>query len=71
MLACPVQRTNTGGWHAQDTDKPNQLTRNAAQNIVNVNWQMPADVQVSQNCMAVLNSIFVKDPKVGPWLNMA
>ena len=48
----------------QDSDKPKQLTRNAAQNIVNGRWSMPDDVQVSQNCLDLLNAIFTKEAKV-------
>lgn len=54
----------------QDAEKPNQLTRNAAQNIVNGRWSMPPEVQVSQNCLDLVGAIFTKDTKAG-FLNTA
>ncbi|KAK9804478.1 hypothetical protein WJX73_006910 [Symbiochloris irregularis] len=65
VWACGVilYKMLTGLLPFRDSDKPNQLTRGAAQNIVNVQWSMPADVQVSPNCLDLLNHIFVKDPK--------
>lgn len=56
----------------QDAPQENgKLTRNTAQNIVNARWTMPADVQVSQNCLELLTAIFNTNPQVRPGLKTA
>ena len=46
----------------QDPNVPNALSRKMMQRIVNVQWDIPEDVQLSPECHDLLSRIFVPDP---------